>query len=117
MPRGSPGSLGGAEYAQIIAYVLQQNGYATGRKEVLLRTLGGAQASRDDYSASALGPACRGGGLAAGVTLPPAPKKTNPLDKITPVTDTLVQNPPAGEWLTWRRGFDYQGFSPLKQDR
>ena len=47
--------------------------------------------------------------------LPPAPKKANPLDKITPVTDALLQNPPTGEWLTWRRGFDDQGFSPLKQ--
>ena len=27
----------------------------------------------------------------------------------------MLQNPPAGDWLTWRRGFDYQGFSPLKQ--
>ena len=53
--------------------------------------------------------------MSAGVKLPPAPKKANPLDKITPVTDALLQNPPIGEWLTWRRGFDYQGFSPLKQ--
>ena len=55
------------------------------------------------------------GGLSAGVKLPPAPKKANPLNKITPVTDAMLQNPPTGEWLTWRRGFDYQGFSPLKQ--
>ena len=27
----------------------------------------------------------------------------------------MLQNPPAGDWLTWRRWFDYQGFSPLKQ--
>ena len=27
----------------------------------------------------------------------------------------MLQNPPTGEWLTWRRGFDDQGFSPLKQ--
>src|SRR5579863_3158997 len=33
MPKSSPGSLGGAEYARIIAWVLQQNGFATGRKE------------------------------------------------------------------------------------
>jgi len=111
MPRGNPGSLGGAEYAQIIAYVLQQNGYATGRKEFAAD----AAALASVTIPAPPGPARRGGGLAAGVTLPPAPKKTNPLDKITPVTDTLVQNPPAGEWLTWRRGFDYQGFSPLKQ--
>src|SRR6266852_2869363 len=33
MPAGNPGSLDGPEYARIIAYVLQQNGFATGRKE------------------------------------------------------------------------------------
>jgi alcohol dehydrogenase (cytochrome c) len=47
---------------------------------------------------------------------PPAPvKRANPLDKITPVTDAMLQNPPAGEWLTWRRTYDDQGFSALKQ--
>ena len=53
--------------------------------------------------------------LTPGVKLPPPPAKQNPLDKITPVSDAMLQNPPAGDWLTWRRGFDYQGFSPLKQ--
>ena len=56
-----------------------------------------------------------GGGLTPGVPLPPSPAKTNPLDKITPVSDAMLQSPPAGDWLTWRRGFDYQGFSPLKK--
>ena len=32
MPPGNPGSLGGADYARIIAYVLQQNGFATDGK-------------------------------------------------------------------------------------
>jgi alcohol dehydrogenase (cytochrome c) len=111
MPPGNPGSLGSAEYAQIIAYVLQQNSYATGRKEF-------ASDAAALASVTIPGPAGgrgRGGGIAAGVKLPPAPKKANPLDKITPVTDALLQNPPTGEWLTWRRGFDDQGFSPLKQ--
>ena len=27
----------------------------------------------------------------------------------------VVANPPAGEWLTWRRGSDGMGFSPLRQ--
>lgn len=53
-----------------------------------------------------------GGGLSKGVKLPPAPEKANPLDKISPVTDVMLQNP---AWLTWRRRFDYQGFSLLKQ--
>jgi alcohol dehydrogenase (cytochrome c) len=111
MPPANPGSLGGAAYARIIAYVLQQNSYATGRREF---------ASDAATLASVTIPAPAGGrggggGVSAGVKLPPAPKKANPLDKITPVTDALLQNPPTGEWLTWRRGFDDQGFSPLKQ--
>jgi alcohol dehydrogenase (cytochrome c) len=31
------------------------------------------------------------------------------------VTDALLANPPASEWLTWRRGSDGVGFSPLRQ--
>jgi len=111
MPQGNPGSLGEAEYARIIAYVLQQNGFTTGRRELASEV--GALASVTIPAPPGGRP--RGGGLSAGVTLPPAPKKANPLNKITPVTDALLQNPPPGEWLTWRRGFDYQGFSPLKQ--
>jgi len=112
MPARNPGSLDGAEYARIIAYVLQQNGYATGLKEF---------ASEASALASVMIPAPpggrgrAGGGLSPGVKLPPAPKRPNPLDKITPVTDAMLQNPPPGEWLTWRRSFDDQGFSPLKQ--
>ena len=112
MPPGNPGSLGGAEYAQIIAYVLQQNSFATGRKEFASEAAALASVT---IPAPPGGRGGRGGGLSAGVKLPPAPKKANPLDKITPVTDALLQNPPTGEWLTWRRGFDDQGFSPLKQ--
>ncbi len=112
MPPGNPGSLGGMEYAQIIAYVLQQNGFATGRREF---SSDSAALASVTIPAPAGGRGGGGGGLSAGVKLPPAPKKANPLDKITPVTDAMLQNPPTGEWLTWRRGFDDQGFSPLKQ--
>jgi alcohol dehydrogenase (cytochrome c) len=112
MPPGNPGSLSGAEYARIIAYVLQQNNYSTGRKEFASESAALASVT---IPAPAGGRGGGGGGISAGVKLPPAPKKANPLDKITPVTDVLLQNPPAGEWLTWRRGFDDQGFSPLKQ--
>jgi alcohol dehydrogenase (cytochrome c) len=107
-----PGSLGGTEYAQIIAYVLQQNSYSTGRKEFPSEAAALASVT---IPAPAGGRGGGGGGISAGVKLPPAPKKANPLDKITPVTDAMLQNPPTGEWLTWRRGFDDQGFSPLKQ--
>jgi alcohol dehydrogenase (cytochrome c) len=60
-------------------------------------------------------PLSPGGPLSSNVTLPPPPAKPNPLDKLTPVTDAQLQNPPDGEWLTWRRTYDDLGFSPLKQ--
>ncbi|HWC95716.1 MAG TPA: PQQ-binding-like beta-propeller repeat protein [Candidatus Sulfopaludibacter sp.] len=117
MPPANPGSanitnISGADYARIIAWVLQQSGYATGRKEFASDAAALASVT---IPAPPGGRGGGGGGLPAGVKLPPPPKKANPLDKITPVTDALLQNPPAGDWLTWRRGFDYQGFSPLKQ--
>jgi alcohol dehydrogenase (cytochrome c) len=112
MPKDRPGSLDNAEYARIIAYVLQQSGFATGRIELASDAAALASVT---IPGPAGGRGRGGGGLSAGVKLPPAPKKANPLDKITPVTDAMLENPPTGEWLTWRRSFDYQGFSPLKQ--
>jgi alcohol dehydrogenase (cytochrome c) len=117
MPPGNPGSLGATAYAQLAAFLLQRNGAPAGTAELpadepqLARLIfpgGGAPRGRGPGA----GP---GGGLTPGVKLPPPPAKTNPLDKITPVSDAMLQNPPAGDWLTWRRGFDYQGFSPLRQ--
>lgn len=32
-----------------------------------------------------------------------------------PVSDAMVLDPPAGEWLMWRRTLDTQGYSPLDQ--
>ncbi|MBZ5576211.1 MAG: PQQ-binding-like beta-propeller repeat protein [Acidobacteriia bacterium] len=119
MPPGNPGSLSAPAYTQIAAFLLQQNGAPAGSTDLpadapqLARLVfpGGAATRGRGPGA---GPS---GGLTPGVTLPPPPTKTNPLDQITPVSDALLENPPAADWLTWRRGFDYQGFSPLKQIR
>src|SRR5579864_2675165 len=54
------------------------------------------------------------GGAPAAGTAPPPTARANPLDKITPVTDAMLARVPAGDWLTWRRGHDATGFSPLK---
>src|SRR6266850_4891911 len=55
------------------------------------------------------------GNLSAGVTLPPAPKRISPLEKLTPVTDAALIKPSPGDWLSWRRTYDDLGFSPLNQ--
>lgn len=52
--------------------------------------------------------------VSPGTILPPAPVTHNPLDTITPVTDSMLSRP-EGEWLTWRHAHNAHGFSPLKQ--
>jgi alcohol dehydrogenase (cytochrome c) len=56
-----------------------------------------------------------GGGLSPFATLPPPPAGSGLLAKLTSVTDAMLKNPPAGDWLTWRRTYDDIGFSPLKE--
>ena len=109
MPPAAPGTLGAERHAQLLAYLLQQNGFSAGATSlsadpVTLKTMVLPGVSG--------GPS---GGLSAGVRLPAYPVRTNPLEGITPVSDALIANPPPGSWLTWRRTFDAQGFSPLKQ--
>jgi alcohol dehydrogenase (cytochrome c) len=109
MPPGAPSSLGDDQYARIIALILKQNGVTPG-----LTALPADPAALKAMviPASGAGP---GGGVSAGVKLPPAPPRNNPLDRITPVSDETLANPPTGEWLSWRRTYDAQGFSPLQQ--
>ena len=107
MPQDRPGGLGGETYAQLLAYILQENGAEAGRAELpsdleALKALAFPDWPREP-----------GGGLAPGVILPPAPGRFNPLDRIRPVTDAMLIEAPAGEWLTWRRTYDAFGFSPL----
>ena len=39
----------------------------------------------------------------------------NPIDKVTPVTDEMLLNPPDGDWLMWRRTYNGWGYSPLDE--
>jgi alcohol dehydrogenase (cytochrome c) len=109
MPPAAPGSLGAEKHADLLAYLMSQNLLVAGQKPV---------PTDIEQLKTMLLPGFTGGpsgGLSASVPLPPGPHVNNPLAAYKPVTDTLLQNPPAGEWPTWRRGYDGQGFSPLKQ--
>lgn len=39
----------------------------------------------------------------------------DPLKALTPVTEDMLRNPPAGDWLMGRRTYDNWGYSPLDQ--
>jgi alcohol dehydrogenase (cytochrome c) len=109
MPTTRPGSLGDTAYAQLLAYMLQENGSQPGAGELP------ADPSALKAMASPNWPRVGGGGLAPQVIVPPAPSRSNPLDTIRPVTEAMLNKVPDGEWLTWRRTYDAFGFSPLKK--
>ena len=109
MPPAAPGSLGSEKHAGLLAYLMSQNQLIASQKPL---------PSDVDQLKGMLLPGATGGpsgGLSPSAVLPPALRLTNPLAMYSPVTDALLQNPPPGEWPTWRRGYDGQGFSPLKQ--
>ena len=81
-PSANPGSVGGAVYVVIIAYILQQNGLPHRQHRVRL------QCGRRWSSITVPGAPGRGGrgrcrrwSVNKGAKLPPARKKANPLDK------------------------------------
>ena len=41
--------------------------------------------------------------------------QAQPSSSFTPVTDAMLQDPAAGDWLMWRRTLDSWGYSPLDQ--
>lgn len=112
MPPASPGGLGDQTYAQIMAYMLEENGVEPAESELPTdaKSLAAMTVPRGATQRSA--PMMPYSPIA-----PPAPpmKIANPLERFTPVTDEMLRNPPAGDWLLWRRTYDDHGFSPLTQ--
>jgi len=110
MPPAAPGSLSTEQVTDLLAYMLQRNAVA------ISGTALPSDAGR--LHAMVMPTPTNGfvGGLANGVALPPPPNaRANPLDRITPVTEALLRQPPDADWLTWRRTPDVVGFSPLAQ--
>ena len=110
MPQDRPGALTDETYVSLVAYILQENGSAPGTLELP------ADAAALEAMASPRWRRGGGGGLAPGVILPPppAPGRPNPLEAIQPVTDAMLRDVAAGDWLLWRRTYDAFGFSPLE---
>ena len=77
MPPDRPNGLGGETYAQVLAFVLSNNRIGPGT--LALPSDAAALKAMRIPGGPAAGP---GGGLSPGVSLPPAPKKASPLDKI-----------------------------------
>ena len=53
--------------------------------------------------------------LLAGTAFAQQPQAADPTKSMTPVTDAMLRDPPAADWLMWRRTYNGWGYSPLDQ--
>jgi alcohol dehydrogenase (cytochrome c) len=128
MPSAAPGSLSDAVYTDIVAHILRANGGKPGDKKLVADSTVaiGKAVLGDQWKPSpaqkADAPAAASGWRsweAAGTIAADAQKIAGFVNKtvttFSPVTDQMLHNPPAADWLSWRRTLDGQGYSPLNQ--
>jgi alcohol dehydrogenase (cytochrome c) len=112
MPPTAENSLGQTVYAEILAYLLQRNGIGADDNPL--------PSSIDALSALVI-PAELMSEQAAAAAAPvfyftDGPLVESPrLQNLSPVSDAMLLNPPADDWLNWRRTLDSIGHSPLDQ--
>ena len=121
MPPGAGGSLDDETYLSVAAYILQANGLAAGEQALSAGTavvIGEAPAADPADLAAALG-APNGtqseSQLAGLLVRMPSAFVNRQVEGFRPVTEAMLQQPPPGDWLSWRRTLDGHGFSPLDQ--
>ena len=121
MPPASPGSLGSRTYADIEAYLLRENGDKAGPVELATSSMP-ATSDRAAKNAPAAEhdsvPRTVGGNLIdnqdADYHAAIAAREIL-LNRLTPVSDTMLRSPPAADWLMWRGTYATLGYSPLDQ--
>ena len=127
MPPSTPGSLPEASYADLVAYMLKVNGAAAGDTALQADTslvVGAAVlgASWDPEKSGTTPEEAKAAfeSWSGADTIAQAAKEASGfVNKVVagyqPVSDEMLQNPSAEDWLNWRRTQDGQGYSPLDQ--
>jgi alcohol dehydrogenase (cytochrome c) len=128
MPSGQGGSLDEATYTAITAYILHANGASAGSAAFTPDTTAGIGAIAsgkvpDDVlhppTMSAFARATAGERVATpGSFMLPGKfglSLEGHIQNYEPVTEAMMNNPPDGDWLMFRRNYQGWSFSPLKQ--
>ena len=121
MPPASPGGLESRAYTDVEAYLLQQNGDKAGAAVLTVANLplsaaaavGGGAAPEHSRASQPTGVSRLDNEDAAYRAAISARKAL--LAKLTPVSDAMLREPPAGDWLMWRGTYGTLAYSPLSQ--
>ena len=113
MPFNNPGSLSEAETTAVVAYILKSNGATasatalTPTTDVTIASLIATHGNRRDPYAGYVSLSSMA--AATGITFP------GTVAKYTPVTEGMLLNPPASDWLMHYQNYAGWSHSPLKQ--
>ncbi len=119
MPPASPGTLSSRTYADIEAYLLQENGDGAGTTEFAASSAPAGGAPAGPAAASENDSSPRVGAVLvdnqdARYRAAMAARQIL-LRKLTPVSDAMLRDPAAADWLMWRGTYATLGYSPLDQ--
>ena len=119
MPPASPGSLGEEVTLNVVAYLLQRMGAAPGAQPLTIKTptsLSAALAARGNAPPSiAVGAGTGSGQGRGGASSLRGVTIKGEVKNYVPVTPEMLKNPPAGDWLIFRRNYLGHSYSPLDQ--
>jgi alcohol dehydrogenase (cytochrome c) len=121
MPPGQEGSVNADTATAITAYIIERNGAAPGAQA--LTPAGTARIAdivlkQTPPAAAALPPLPPRANAPAASTAPEGPRGvtvSGVVPNYVPVTDEMLKNPPAGDWLMVRRNYQGWSYSPLNQ--
>ncbi len=110
MPPAGPGSLTTQTYTEIESYIRQSNdGWTEAAKSKV--AVAGASAEEAERNARLFSAAIERDAIYTSTVA----ARTEMLGRVSVVSEQLLRNPPAGDWLHWRRTYEALGFSPLRQ--
>jgi len=114
MPPDAAGSLADETYANVVAYILSQNGFPSGDHPLDLHDAGALSGATGD-ALSLANVAPRGVMDSGGNRTRGGTETYTAITGFRPVTTDELADPAPGDWLMYRRTLDGQGYSPLDQ--
>ncbi len=115
MPPGGNADLADGDYLNVVAYILQANGGVVGPDALSMeapRIIGSGEVAASNPS--------KWQSFDSPDSIDVSTERVSGfVNKVasafTPVSKQTLAQPPAGDWLSWRRTLDGQGYSPLAQ--
>ena len=116
MPPADPGSLSDTEYGTLTDHILAAIGPSAPNEAAAGAIPGSVAAIQQMMEARHFGPSRADARVFDDETARRViAERKILLDSLTPVSDSMLDNPPSKDWLLWRRTYETTSYSPLSE--